>query len=163
MQVNTTEYNSAISNSIIYFTQNSSTLKCCSKNALILQTRGKWHQYLSENTTIYLKIVNDNFAKPLPMSLNTKQFSILKATQSNSLDTQGSVIPTTPAAGRSCVTNCISQHHKTTDKSNKLADNNQHHSHAVLVHNYKWGHKVCYKTIITQTPKKLLLPQKLSC
>jgi len=36
------------------------------------------HKYLSENTTIYLKIVNDNFAKSLPMSLNTKQFSTLK-------------------------------------------------------------------------------------
>jgi hypothetical protein len=98
--------------------QNSSTLTCFSKNALILLTAGNWHKYLSENTTIYLKIVNDNFAKSLPMSLNTKQFSILEATQSNGLDTQGSVIPKTTAAGRSCVTNCISQHYKTTDKSN---------------------------------------------
>lgn len=71
----------------------------------------------TENTTIYLKIVYDNFAKSMPMSLNTKQFSILEATHSNSLDIQGSVIPTT-AAGRSCVTNCISQHCKTKDKSN---------------------------------------------
>lgn len=79
---------------------------------------GKWHKYLSEDTTIYLKTVNDNFAKSLLMSLNTKQFSILEATQSNSLDTKGSVIPTKIAAGRSCVTICISQHYKTTDKSN---------------------------------------------
>jgi len=98
--------------------QNSSTLTCFSKHALILLRGGKWHKYLSKNTTIYLKIANDNFAKSLPMSLNTKQFSILKATQSNNLDTQGSAIPTTTAAGRSCVTNCISEHYKTTDKSN---------------------------------------------
>jgi hypothetical protein len=98
--------------------QNSSTLKCFSKNALILQRGGKWHKYLSEDTTIYLKIVNDNYAKSLLMSLNTKQFSILEATQSNSLDTKGSVIPTTTAAGRSCVTIRISQHYKPIDKSN---------------------------------------------
>jgi len=98
--------------------QNSSTLTRFSKNALILQRGGKWHKYLSENTTIYLKIVNDNFAKSLSLSLNTKQFSILKAKQSNSLDIQGSAIPTTTSAGRSCVTNCISQHYKAVYKNN---------------------------------------------
>jgi hypothetical protein len=107
-----------LKSTIIFFMQNSSTLKCFSKNALILQRGGKWHKYLSENTTIYLKTVNENFVKSLSMSLDTKQFSILEATQSNSLDIQESVIPTTTAAGRSCVNKCISQHYKTIDKSN---------------------------------------------
>lgn len=58
-----------------------------------------------------------NFAKSLLKSLNTKKFSVLEVTQSNSLDTQGSVIPTTTAAGRSRVTNCISPHYKAMNKS----------------------------------------------
>jgi hypothetical protein len=96
------------------------------------------------------------------MSLNTKQFSILEATQSNSLDTQG--LPFLQLQQAEAVSpTALHNITKQQTKAIQLADNNQQLSHAVLVQDYKCRHKVCHKTIITQTPKKLLLPQKLSC